>query len=48
MAQGVEQLVGRKVIAFTSGVEPDGEITTEVFLLEPERPRTRRDVAPPS
>lgn len=34
----VERLVGRKVIGFTSGVQPDEEISTEVFLLEPDRP----------
>jgi uncharacterized protein YbcI len=31
----VEQLVGRKVMGLTSGVQPDAEISTEVFLLEP-------------
>jgi hypothetical protein len=34
----VERLVERRVIGFTSGVQPDGEISTEVFLLEPEGP----------
>src|SRR5262245_15825975 len=34
----VERLVKRKVIGLTSGVQPDGEISTEVFLLERERP----------
>jgi uncharacterized protein YbcI len=33
----VERLVGRRVIGFTSGVQPEGEISTEVFLLERER-----------
>jgi uncharacterized protein YbcI len=32
----VERLVGRTVIGLTSGVQPDLEISTEVFLLEPE------------
>jgi uncharacterized protein YbcI len=32
----VERLVGRRVTGFTSGLQPDGEISTEVFLLEPE------------
>ena len=30
----VEQLVGRTVIGLTSGVQPDAEMITEVFLLE--------------
>jgi uncharacterized protein YbcI len=34
----VEKLVGRKVMGLTSGVQPDAEISTEVFLLEPARP----------
>jgi uncharacterized protein YbcI len=34
----VERLVGRRVIGFTSGLQPEGEISTEVFLLEPECP----------
>jgi uncharacterized protein YbcI len=34
----VEQLVGRKVMGLTSGVQPDAELSTEVFLLEPARP----------
>jgi uncharacterized protein YbcI len=31
----IERLVGRRVIACTSGMQPDVEICTEVFLLEP-------------
>lgn len=34
----VERLVGRRVIGFTSGLQPDCEISTEVFLLEPDCP----------
>jgi uncharacterized protein YbcI len=34
LIDAVEPLVGRKVIAFTSGIQPDGEVSTEVFLLE--------------
>jgi len=34
----VERLVERKVIGLTSGVQPDGEISTAVFLLEPKGP----------
>jgi uncharacterized protein YbcI len=37
----VEQLVGRKVIGLTSGVQPDAELSTEVFVLEPARPAHR-------
>jgi uncharacterized protein YbcI len=33
----VERLVGRRVIGLTGGVQPHGEISTEVFLLEPAR-----------
>jgi uncharacterized protein YbcI len=38
LIETIERLVARKVVGFTSGVQPDGEISTEVFLLEPERP----------
>jgi len=34
----IEQLVGRKVVGLTSGLQPDAELSTEVFLLEPVRP----------
>jgi uncharacterized protein YbcI len=33
----IERLVARKVVGFTSGVEPDGELSTEVFILESAR-----------
>lgn len=39
----VEQLVGRRVMGLTSGVQPDAEISTEVFLLEPPDRRTGSD-----
>ena len=38
LIDAVEQLVGRKVMSLTSGVQPDAEISTEVFLLEPVHP----------
>ena len=38
----IERLVDRRVVGLTRGVEPDGELSTEVFLLEP----ARRLVAP--
>jgi uncharacterized protein YbcI len=34
----IERLVERKVIGFTSAVQPEGELSTMVCLLEPERP----------
>jgi uncharacterized protein YbcI len=40
----IERLVERKVIGFTSAVQPDGELSTVVCLLKP-APRARRRVA---
>jgi uncharacterized protein YbcI len=34
----IQGLVARTVVGCASGVEPDGEITTQVFLLEPTCP----------
>jgi uncharacterized protein YbcI len=33
----IERLVARTVVGFTGGVQADGEISTEVFILEPAR-----------
>jgi uncharacterized protein YbcI len=33
----IERVVERRVIGFTSAVQPDGELSTLVFLLEPAR-----------
>jgi uncharacterized protein YbcI len=35
LIDAVERLVGRKVVGSTGGVQPDVEISTTVFLLEP-------------
>jgi len=37
LIDAIEHLVGRKVLGLTSGVQPDAEISTEVFILEPAR-----------
>ena len=37
----IERLVERRVVGLTSAVEPDGELSTEVFLLEPARSARR-------
>jgi uncharacterized protein YbcI len=31
----VEEVTGRRVIAFTSGFDPNADVATEVFLLAP-------------
>jgi hypothetical protein len=33
----IERLVGRRVVGFTSAVQPASELSTLVFLLEPAR-----------
>jgi uncharacterized protein YbcI len=33
----IERLIERTVVGFTSAVQPDGELSTVVFLLEPAR-----------
>jgi uncharacterized protein YbcI len=33
----IERLVERRVVGFTSAVQPDGELSTMVFLLKPAR-----------
>jgi uncharacterized protein YbcI len=38
LIETIERLVGRKVIGSTSGLQPDADLSTEVFLLEPARP----------
>jgi uncharacterized protein YbcI len=34
----IERLVERRVVGFTSAVQPNGELSTVVFLLKPARP----------
>ena len=35
LSDTIERLVERRVVGFTSAVQPDGELSTVVFLLEP-------------
>ena len=35
LSDTIERLLGRRVVGFTSGVQPAGELSTAVFLLEP-------------
>jgi uncharacterized protein YbcI len=35
LSDTIERLVGRRVVGFTSAVQPDGELSTVVFLLQP-------------
>jgi len=35
LSDAIERLVGRRVVGFTSALQPDGEVSTVVFLLEP-------------
>jgi uncharacterized protein YbcI len=37
LSDTIERLVGRSVVGFTSAVEPDGELSTVVCLLQPAR-----------
>jgi uncharacterized protein YbcI len=34
--ESVEQITGRKVIAFVSGIDTERDVSSEVFYLEPE------------
>jgi uncharacterized protein YbcI len=34
----VEEITGRRVIAFTSGFDPDADVASEVFVLAPSEP----------
>jgi uncharacterized protein YbcI len=35
LSDTIERLLDRRVVGFTSGVQPDDDLTTVVFLLEP-------------
>lgn len=35
LSDAIERLIGRRVVGFTSAVQPDGELSTVVFVLEP-------------
>jgi uncharacterized protein YbcI len=37
LSDTIERLVERRVVGFTSAVQPDGELSTVIFLLEPAR-----------
>jgi uncharacterized protein YbcI len=37
LSDTIERLVERRVVGFTSAVQPDGELSTLVFLLKPAR-----------
>ena len=37
LSDAIERLIERRVVGFTSAVQPDGELSTVVFLLEPAR-----------
>jgi uncharacterized protein YbcI len=41
LIEAIERLIKRRVVGLTSAVEPDGELSTEVFLLEPARSARR-------
>jgi uncharacterized protein YbcI len=44
--EAVEQIVGRKVWAFVSGIDTEHDVSTEVFYLEPDGDRPPRPVSP--
>jgi uncharacterized protein YbcI len=41
--EAIERVVGRKVVAFVSGIDTKNDVSSEVFYLEPEHGRDSTD-----
>jgi hypothetical protein len=37
----VEEILGRRVRAFTSGIDTEADVSVEVYILEPVQPAAR-------